>query len=122
MSHIVTVKSEIRDKTALSAACQRLKLPPPEEGTFRLFSGEATGVAVRLRDWRYPLVGNTSTGALCYDNFGGAWGDQRELELLLQMYATEKAKIEARRQGHTVTEQALTDGSIQLTINVGGEA
>ena len=32
----------------------------------------------------------------------------------------EKARIEARRAGHTVTEQALSDGSIKLTIQMGG--
>ena len=34
----------------------------------------------------------------------------------------EKAKIEARRQGHGVTEAQLADGSVKLTINVGGAA
>jgi hypothetical protein len=34
--------------------------------------------------------------------------------------AVEKAAIEARRRGHSVVEQALPDGSIKLTINVGG--
>jgi hypothetical protein len=32
----------------------------------------------------------------------------------------EKSKIEARRQGHSVTEAQLSDGSVKLTINVGG--
>ena len=36
--------------------------------------------------------------------------------------AFEKAKIEARKQGHSVTEQQLTDGSIKLTIQVAGGA
>jgi hypothetical protein len=38
------------------------------------------------------------------------------------MYAVEKAKIEARRRGNTCTEQQLADGSVKLTINVGGAA
>jgi hypothetical protein len=32
------------------------------------------------------------------------------------MYAVEKTKLEARKKGHTVTEQALQDGSIKLQI------
>ncbi|AMV16413.1 hypothetical protein [Planctomyces sp. SH-PL14] len=32
----------------------------------------------------------------------------------------EKAKLEARRQGHSVTEQALESGSIRPTVQVGG--
>ncbi len=50
------------------------------------------------------------------------WGEQRELDRFLQGYAVEKARIEARRRGHTVTEQSLADGSIKLTIQVGGVA
>ena len=34
----------------------------------------------------------------------------------------EKAKIEARKKGHTVSEQTLADGSIKLTIQVAGGA
>jgi hypothetical protein len=36
------------------------------------------------------------------------------------MYAAEKAKIEARKRGHQCTEETCTDGSIKLTIQVGG--
>jgi hypothetical protein len=31
-----------------------------------------------------------------------------------------KATIEARKRGHAVAEQTLSDGSIKLTIEVGG--
>ncbi len=50
------------------------------------------------------------------------WGDQAELSRFLQAYAAEKTKIEARKKGHSVTEQTLADGSIKLTIQVGGAA
>ena len=50
------------------------------------------------------------------------WGDQKELDNLLQSYAVEKAKIEARKRGHSVSEQQLADGSIKLTIQVAGGA
>ncbi len=122
MSHIVTIKTEVRDKAAMQAACQRLQLQQPEEGTFKLFSGEATGIAVRLPEWKYPVVCNTTSGELRYDNYGGSWGNLARLDAFLQAYAVERAKIEARRQGHTCTEQPLADGSIKLTINVGGAA
>jgi hypothetical protein len=38
----------------------------------------------------------------------------------LQAYAVERAKIEARKKGHTISEQTLADGSIKLTIQVAG--
>ena len=39
-----------------------------------------------------------------------------------QAYAVEAATIQARRQGYSVTEQPLADGSIKLTVNVGSLA
>jgi hypothetical protein len=104
----------------VSAACRRLELPAPLVGTAQLFSGEATGLIVRLPDWAYPVVVDTKTGQLQYDNYNGAWGDQAQLDRFLQLYAVEKARIEARKKGHQVTEQSLADGSIKLTIRVGG--
>ena len=94
----------------------------PVYETVPLFSGEATGYAVRLPDWRYPVVFDVEQGQVRYDNYEGRWGDPAHLDRFLQAYAVEKAKLEARRQGHTVTEQSLDDGSIKLTVNVGGNA
>jgi hypothetical protein len=120
MSHIVTIKTEIRDPAALAAACTRLKLEQPTTGTVKLFSTEATGLIVKLPDWTYPVVVNPTTGQIDYDNYGGAWGADVELHKLLQAYAVEKARIEARKRGYTVTEQSLPDGSIQLKVQLGG--
>jgi hypothetical protein len=122
MSHIVTIKTKVTDPAALAAACRRLALEPPLQGTARLFSGQATGLIVKLPGWHYPLVADTATGTLSFDNYAGAWGSQSELDKLLQVYAIEKAKSEARRVGHSVTEQTLPDGSIKLTIQVAGGA
>lgn len=122
MSHIVEIKTQVCDVLAVGAACRRLGLPEPREETVQLYSGEATGLVVRLPRWQYPVVAELATGRLRYDNFGGRWGEQKHLDALLQMYAVEKAKIEARRRGHVCTEQQLADGSVKLTVNVGGAA
>jgi len=119
MSHIVEIRTEVRDPLAIAAACDRLHLPAPAAGIHRLYSGTVTGLAVQLPGWRYPVVCDTATGQLHYDNYGGQWGDQAQLNRLIQAYAVEKARLEARRRGHTVTEQSLIDGSIKLTIQVG---
>ena len=122
MSHIVKIKTEVRDAVAITAACKRLNLPSPVQETVKLFSATATGLAVRLQSWRYPIVCDVRTGDVAFDNFGGHWGSQKELDGFVQAYAVEKAKLEARRRGHTVTEQPLADGSIKLTIQVAGGA
>ena len=120
MSHIVTIKTEVRDLAALAAACARLGLKAPVHGTARLYAGEATGQIVELPGWQYPVVIDTEQRQISFDTYNGAWGDAKELDKLFQAYAVEKAKLEARKQGHSVTEQALADGSIKLTVAVAG--
>ena len=122
MSHIVQIRTQIRDVAAVRAACRRLGLAEPAQGTVKLFSGEVAGWAVQLPDWQYPVVCNTATGEVKYDNFGGSWGEQKELDRFMQAYAVEKARIESRRRGHSISETALADGSIKLTIQVQGGA
>jgi hypothetical protein len=120
VSHIVEIRTEVRDPDAVAAACRRLGLPEPVHGTAALFEGEATGLIVKLPGWLYPVVFDTATGTLRYDNYGGQWGKPEHLDRLLQSYAVEKARIEARKRGHHVVEQSLSDGSIKLVIQVGG--
>lgn len=120
MSHIVQIQTEIRDPVAIQAACGRLSLPQPVFGETKLFSSLAVGWAVQLPEWQYPVVCDVATAKIAFDNFEGRWGDPKQLDRFQQIYAVEKARIEARRKGHTVTEQSLADGSIKLTIQVGG--
>ena len=122
MSHIVQIQTEIRDPVAVKSACNRMGLPVPTHRTVQLYSAEATGLAVELPGWRYPVVCQTETSAIFYDSYEGRWGSQEFLDQLLQKYSVEKAKIEARKKGHTVIEQRLDNGSIKLTVSVGGAA
>ncbi len=122
MSHIVEIKTEVRDEAALKAACTRLQIPTPEHKTVRLFSATATGLCVQLPQWHYPVVCNLQTGQVQYDNYQGHWGEQKHLNAFLQAYAVEKARIEARKKGHSVSETQLQDGSIRVTVRVGGAA
>jgi len=120
LSHIVTIKTEVRDPAAVAAACLRLGLPEPVHGTAKLFDGEATGLLVKLTGWLYPAVVHVETGRVQFDNYNESWGRQEHLNRFLQAYAVERARIEARKRGHSVVEQSLADGSIKLTIRVGG--
>ena len=122
MSHVVEIKTEIRDEQAVRAACTRLQLAAPEHKTVRLFNATATGLCVQLPSWQYPVVCNIQTGQVQYDNYNGHWGEQARLNAFLQAYAVEKAKIEARKKGHSVSETRLQDGSIRVTVRVGGAA
>lgn len=123
MSHIVSIKTRVTDPAALAAACRRLGLAEPVHGTATLFAGQqASGLIVQLPGWHFPAVVDTASGEVQFDTYNGAWGSQCELDKLLQAYAVEKTRIEARRAGHTLTEQTLSDGSIKLTLQVAGGA
>jgi len=122
LSHIVEIKTEIRDEQAVRAACARLQLQVPEHKTVRLFNATATGLCVQLPQWQYPVVCNLHTGQVQFDNYNGHWGEQKHLDAFFQGYAVEKAKIEARKRGHSVSETQLQDGSIRVTVRVGGAA
>jgi hypothetical protein len=93
-----------------------LGLPEPVQGTAKLFSGSATGLLIQFPGWHYPAVIDIATGEVQFDTYEGRWGDQTHLNRFLQMYAVEKCRIEARRKGHSLTEQSLEDGSIRLSI------
>jgi hypothetical protein len=97
-------------------------LPAPVQGKTELFSGEVEGLAVQLPEWVYPVVCDTASGQVKFDDFGGKWGDRKELDRFIQAYAAEKVKIESRKKGHLVTETQLADGSIKLTVQIGGAA
>lgn len=118
MSHIVTIKTQIRDREAVGAACQRLQWPEPVVGEHRLFARTVSGLGVQVPRWQYPIVCILANGELSYDNFEGRWGDPLELDRFKQSYAVEKTKIEARRQGRYVSEQTLADGTVQLTVQL----
>ena len=121
LSHIVQITTEVKSEAAVQAACRRLHLTPAIHGTFELYDSTETGLGVELPKWRYPVVANLETGNLRFDNYGGRWGDQEYLDQFLQRYTVEAATIAARKEGHSVAEQRIEDGSIKLTINVGGE-
>lgn len=118
MSHIVTFRTQVRDPLAIQFACSRLKLPAPIFGTAKLFVTEKTGWIVKLADCKYPVVCNTFTGEIDSDSYEGRWGPQQKLNEFLQPYAVEKAKIEARKAGHTASEHLLADGSIRVCVQI----
>ncbi|MFH5806839.1 DUF1257 domain-containing protein [Alienimonas sp. DA493] len=120
MSHIVTVAAKATDPAALAAACDRLKLPPPQIETVTFFDRSVqTGLAVRPPGYVYPVVCDTETGDLYHDTYQGRWGDEAFVGRLLQAYAVEAAKLQARARGHRCTETALPDGSVRLTVTAG---
>jgi hypothetical protein len=119
LSHVVTIQTKVHDPAAVAAACRRLALAEPVQGTARLYSAQVSGLLVHLPGWRYPAVLDTRTGTIHFDHFGGRWGEPAQLDRFLQAYAVEKTTQEARRKSYTIHEQQLPDGSIQVQLREG---
>src|SRR5215207_10469891 len=80
LSHIVTIRTEVRDREAVGRACRRLELPEPVEGEAKVFTTQKRGLLVRLKDWEFPVVCDLATGQVDFDNFEGHWGDRNRLD------------------------------------------
>ena len=52
MSHIVTIKAQIRDAAALAAGCTCLGLKAPGHATAQLYARQATGQIVQRPGWQ----------------------------------------------------------------------
>ena len=64
MSHVVEIRTEVRDEAAVQAACARLKLPAAIRGRFELYASTEEGLGIQLPEWKYLVVANTHTGQI----------------------------------------------------------
>ena len=97
MSHVVKVKTEIRDLGALRAAVEALGGTWIGEGFHRIYGDQkARGQGFKLPGWAFPVV--WSDGALQNDPYG-AHRDKVSLDAWEQEYAMQRAEQYAREQG-----------------------
>lgn len=97
MSHIVTIKSQMKNIEALTASCEALKIPfqvGPHQVT--LYAGQQvkTDFSFQLPGWRYRCAVNAETGEVKMDNFGGSWGKIEEFDKLHQEYSAQVVERE----------------------------
>ncbi|MFL5342753.1 MAG: hypothetical protein ACJ8F7_21685, partial [Gemmataceae bacterium] len=115
-SHTARIKVEYTDPEALRRAVEAMGGVWYGRGHFDLFDTEQDGLGFRLpfangwtaalnprqtarpgepSYWYHPIV-LRDDGELAYDEYGGAWGDPAQLQLLKAEYAT--AVVETRAQ------------------------
>ena len=116
MSHTVQVKStQMTDFDCIIRATQRLNLARPTEGRHKMFDDQVIdGLSLQLPDWREPVVIDRA-GKVYYDNYRGEWGNQIELDRLIQAYTLERSASELTAMGYTsLTEVPLENGDVKL--------
>ena len=138
--HVSSIKLEVKSLEALKLACQRLGLEFRENqktyAWFGRYAGDSplpegftqedlgrSDHAIRVPDAIYEigLVFRDGAWHLMWDSWqtGGleaALG--KDCNELRQAYGIEAAKLEAQRQGYSIYEQALEDGSVKLHVQV----
>ncbi|MEK6852724.1 MAG: hypothetical protein AABX59_02490 [Nanoarchaeota archaeon] len=87
------------------------------EGNHRLHSESCQGFGFQIQGWQKPCV-IEADGTVSYDNYNGNWGNQKDLDTIVQRYTVEKTKMEARKKGYSIFEKIQKDGSVKLTIEV----
>ena len=92
------IQTDVRDAEALRAACRQLGLPEPVLGAFPVGSAVASGFAVRLPGWRYPVVCQLDTGLVQFENSHGEWGEKCAMDRFLDACAMETDNVEDRRK------------------------
>jgi len=124
MSHVASVKTQVKDRNLLARVCSALGLPHvPGPQTVDLYERAVAGdFSVKLPGWNYPVVVNTATGEVHFDNYAGRWGDSKQLDKLLQEYAVavvEEQTYQLTLQGWTVERQTLANGDVQIVLSQG---
>ena len=100
MSHIVTIKTEVRDPAAVAAACRRLGLPEPVHGTATALRGRghrAARPAARLALPRRHRHRHRRGPLRQLQRAPGA--TRAQLDRFLQAYAVEKARDRGPQEG-----------------------
>lgn len=116
MSQILRIKAKMKDLAVVKKVAKAKGLKITKKGEQGFYSGTISGVGIHLPNWRYPLVVGEN-GEVSYDNYGGRWGNVKELNSFVRDYTAEKIKTEARKKGYSCT-QKKNNNEIKLTIYV----
>jgi hypothetical protein len=122
MSHFTTIKTQIKDLTALEAACKELKLPLRTNAEARGYAGQTRrGDFVIQLTGPYDIAVNRQPDGT-YGLTTDWWLGHVEKEVgsnygrLLQLYGVHKATAEARKKGLSVLRQPQRNGAIKLVL------
>ena len=125
MSHFTTIKTQIKDITALELACQELGLTVQHNAEARgYYTNTLKAPHVIKLKGPYDIAVNQQpdqTFGLTTDWYAEHVEKEvgKDYAKLLQLYGVHKASIEARKKGYSVQRQSQSNGSIKLIL-IGG--
>jgi len=119
MSHWVQIKTEVKDLTALAAACRELGCQFVAKGP-----GRYDRDRIDVPGVPYPVyVDKTATGYTLRIESDFTSGYAAKLGpncgKLMQLYGVHKVLAEAKRKGWAASRVTLPGGSVNVTINAG---
>lgn len=122
MSHVLTGKTKVHDAAVLiECLTKNPDVLWHKRGEFKLYGTTVKGYGFQIKGWKYPIVVNFETGEIRYDNYGGSWGDQKQLDHLMQSYGVAVTRQEALHEGrHIMQQEVLADGSVKIVLGGGG--
>jgi hypothetical protein len=120
MSHIATVKTKIKDLGILEEVLKQQNIDLlRKQHQVELYSNSVQAIAsFRLPKWKFPIAVKAD-GSIAFDNYKGKWGNQTQLNKVLQAYSRKVVMKQAKRMGMTTTTKTGKDGSLVMTL-VGG--
>jgi len=118
MSHVVTIKSQVKDEDCARQAAAEVGAQVIGNGEHKLFREQrAVGFAIKLDGWKFPAVFDLATGAAHFDNYNGSWGAPAKLSAFQQAYGIAVAKKAARLSGRSlISSTPQADGSVRLVF------
>lgn len=116
MSHIVTMKVELKSESVLQKVCTKLgiQLKTGKHKVEIYGRSYDADVSFKLKGWSYPVA--IKDGVASYDNYGGNWGKMEHMDKLQQEYAAEVVREEAQNMGYLYEEEVSPQGEVVLTL------
>jgi len=116
MSHIVTVKTELKNIDTIKKVCKNMGLKYHGKKNVKYYNTVKSGIAINLNGWKYPIAVQND-GSVYYDNYNGNWGQIHELNKFIDEYSLVETvnKIE---QKHLKYEVKRFNNEIRVEVFV----
>jgi hypothetical protein len=135
----VSFKTSVKNAESVRITAARMKLPVPQYvEKYRMRSGkEVTGLSLQLPGWAKPVVFDTESGNVEFDNWSpydashpqvrkgekqvgddGRWGDIKHLNQFVDEYLGTEVMLQAEAEGHTVTDCGWDAQNEQFRVRI----